>query len=66
MRREGTLGLFDFALELAKGAEVARNVGASLLLVELDEVVDEAVVEVLATEMGVNSGSQNFEGLKWR
>ena len=38
---ESTLGLLDFALELAHGTEVGVNVGASLLLVLIDEVIND-------------------------
>ena len=50
---ERTLGLLDLALQLTESAEVLGNVGAGLLLVLLEHVLDNTVVEVLATEMGV-------------
>ena len=61
LRRQGPLGLFDLPLQLAHSPEVTGNVGTRLLLVELDEVVDDTVVEVLTTEMGITGGSQDLE-----
>ena len=53
---ERALGLLDLALELTHSAEVGRDVGAGLLLVLLDEVVDDTVVEVLTTKVSVTVG----------
>ena len=58
---EGPLRLLDFALELAEGLEVLRDVSAGLLLVLLDEVVHDTVVEVLTTKVSVTSGSQDLK-----
>ncbi|KAL7278603.1 LOW QUALITY PROTEIN: hypothetical protein ACG7TL_007604 [Trametes sanguinea] len=58
---ERALRLLDFALELAEGTEVARDVSSGLLLVLLDEVVDDTVVEVLTTKVSVTGGSQHLE-----
>jgi hypothetical protein len=59
---KSTLGLLDLALELAHGAEVLGDVLAVVLaLPGLDEVVDDAVVEVLSSKVGVSSGRKNLE-----
>jgi hypothetical protein len=58
---KSTLGLFYFALELAQRTKVGRDVGASFLLVLLDEVFDDAVIKVLTTQVGITSGSQDLE-----
>jgi hypothetical protein len=59
--RQGPLGLLDLPLQLAHGPEVLGSVGAGLLLVELDEVVNDTVVKVLTTKVGVTSGGQDLE-----
>ena len=61
MAGESALSLLDFTLELAHGAEVAANVGTSLLLVELDEVVNDTVIEILTTQVSVTSGGQDLK-----
>src|SRR6267154_4357650 len=43
---QGTLSLLDLVLELAHGMEAGADIGSCLLLVLLDEVVDDAVIEV--------------------
>lgn len=53
--------LFDLTLQLAECPVVLEDVGSSLLLVLLDHAVDDAVVEVLATKIGVTSGSQDLK-----
>jgi hypothetical protein len=58
---ECSLGLFDFTLEFAESTEVGRNVCASLLLVNLDEVVNDAVIEIFSSEMGITGCSEDFE-----
>ena len=58
---ESTLGLLDFTLELSESAEVLGNVGTGLLLVQLDEVLHDALIEIFTTKMSVTSGSQNLE-----
>ncbi|KAF5326355.1 hypothetical protein D9611_000923 [Ephemerocybe angulata] len=58
---ESALGLLNFTLELAESTEVLRDVGAGLLLVLLDEVLDDTVIEILTAEMGVTSGGQDLE-----
>src|SRR5690606_7350856 len=46
---------------LAHGLEVLGDVDAVLLVVELDEVVDDTVIEILTSEMGITGGSLNLE-----
>ena len=50
---ERALGLLDLVAQLLHGAVVLAYVFAALLLIQLDEVLDDALVEVLATQMGV-------------
>ena len=61
LRRQSSLSLLNFPLQLAHGPEILGNVGTGLLLVTLDEVVDDAVVEVLTTKVGITSGGQDLE-----
>lgn len=61
LRRQSTLGLLGLTLELTHGLEVLGDVNAVLLVVRLGKVVDDALIEILTTEMGVTSGSQNLE-----
>jgi hypothetical protein len=61
LRRKGTLGLLGLTLELAHGLEVLGDVDVVLLVVALGEVVDDTLVEILTTKMGVTSGGQNLE-----
>ncbi len=58
---KSALRLLHLALELAHSPKVLRGVDTSLLLVELDEVINNPVVEVLTTEMCITSCFQNFE-----
>ena len=59
--RQGTLGLFGFALELAHGLGVLGDVDRVLLVVGLGEVVDDALVEILTTKMGVTGSGQDLK-----
>ena len=61
LRRQSPFGLFDFPLQLAHSPEVLGNIGTSLGLVDFDEVVNDTVVKVLTTKVGVTSGSQNLK-----
>lgn len=56
-----SLGLFDLTFEFTHGTKIGGNVSAGLLLVELDEVVDDTVIEIFTTKMGITSGSQDLE-----
>ena len=47
--------------ELLHGSVVLADVLASLLLVELDEVLHDSLVEVLSSEMSVSIRSQHLE-----
>jgi len=47
------LRLPDLALELAHGTELARDIGARLLLVELDKVLDDALVNAGTWDRGI-------------
>ena len=40
---------------------VGSDISGSLLLVELGEVLDDAVIEIFSSEMGVTSGGKNLE-----
>lgn len=59
--REGTLRLLGLTLELTHGLEVLGDVDTVLLVVGLGEEVDDALVEILTTQVGVTGGSQNLE-----
>ena len=59
--RESTLGLFDLTLQLTHGLEVLGDVDVVLLVVGLDKVVDNSLIEVLTTEMGVTGSSLDLE-----
>ena len=61
LRGQSPLSLLDLPLQLAHGPEILGNVGTGLLLVALDKVVDDAVVEVLTTKMGITSSSQDLK-----
>ena len=61
MEGKGALRFFYFALELAQCTKVGRDVCASLLLVLLDKVFNDAVIEILTTKVGVTSGSQDLK-----
>ena len=54
---KGAFRLFYFALKLAQCTKVGRDVCAGLLLVLLDEVLNDAVIEILTTEVGITSSS---------
>jgi len=58
---QGTLGLLDFALKLAKSSKILGNIGAGFLLVAFDQVVHYAVVEIFTTEMSVTSSCQDLK-----
>jgi hypothetical protein len=58
---ESPFCLFDFPLQFAEGPEVGGDIGASLLLVGLDKVVNDTVVEVFTTEMGVACSCEDLE-----
>ncbi len=57
---ECSLGVLDLKLEFTHSAEVDRWVSAGLLLVEVDEVVDDTVIEIFSSEMGVTSGGKDL------
>ncbi len=61
LARQRPLGLLNLALQFAESAEVLADVGAGLLLVRLDEVLDDAVVEIFSSKMGITGGGQDLE-----
>lgn len=61
LRREGTLGLLSFTLELAHSLEVLGDIDVVLLVVGLGQVVDDTLIEILTTKVGVTGGSQDLE-----
>jgi hypothetical protein len=62
LRRKGTLGLLDFALEFTHSTEVLGDVlSVVLALPDLDDVVDDSVVEIFSSEVSVSGGRENFE-----
>uniref|UniRef100_A0A0E0L2V5 Uncharacterized protein n=1 Tax=Oryza punctata TaxID=4537 RepID=A0A0E0L2V5_ORYPU len=60
-RARRTLGALALAAELAQRACVAGDVAAVLPADDLDEVVHEALVEVLAAEVGVAVGGKDLK-----
>merc|ERR1712018_136679 len=60
-RGKDSLGLLALGSEAAHGTGVALDVNAGLLLEGGDAEVDEDVVEVLTTKMGVTIGGLHFE-----
>ncbi|CEO96728.1 hypothetical protein PBRA_005332 [Plasmodiophora brassicae] len=60
-RRQRSLGTLALRSQATQGAVVARDVLLVLALELLGEVLDEAVVEVLATEVGVTGGGLDLE-----
>jgi hypothetical protein len=61
LRGEGTLGLLDLALEFTHGLGVLGDIDIVFLVVLLGEVVDDTVVKVLTTEMGVTGSSLDLK-----
>src|SRR6185369_799502 len=59
--RQFDLGLFGGFLEALQGQHVSLQVDAGFLLELVDDVVDQALVEVFAAEEGVAVGGQHFE-----
>lgn len=59
--RESSLSLFGLTLQLAHGLEILGDVDAVLLVVGLGQVVDDSLVKVLTTKVGVTGGSQDLE-----
>lgn len=61
MTGEGPLGLLDLTLQFTESAKVLADISASFFLVALDEVVNDAIIKIFTTKMGVTSSSQNLE-----
>lgn len=59
--RESSLSLFGLTLQLAHGLEILGDVDAVLLVVGLGQVVDDSLVKVLTTKVGVTGSSQDLE-----
>lgn len=55
------LGLLHLATELLHGAVVLPHILPGLLLVQLDEVLHDALVEVLSSQVGVSIGGHHLE-----
>mmetsp|Transcript_6918 Transcript_6918/g.16789 ORF Transcript_6918/g.16789 Transcript_6918/m.16789 type:complete len:167 (+) Transcript_6918:1108-1608(+) len=60
-RAESSLCLLDLTSKLLDGPLVTAHVLATLLLEDLHEVLHDALVEVLATQVGVSVGGYNFK-----
>jgi hypothetical protein len=58
---QGPLGFLNLTLEFTESAKVLADISTSLLLVRLDKVLDDAVIEIFTSKMGVTSGGQNLE-----
>ena len=61
LRGERALGALDLAAQLLDGALVLGRVGAVLALEDLEQVLDHAVVKVLAAKVGVARGRDHLE-----
>ncbi|PMB65055.1 NAD-specific glutamate dehydrogenase [Beauveria bassiana] len=61
LRRQSTLGLFSLTLELTHGFGVLGDVNIVLLVVGFGEEVDDALVEILTTKMGVTGGGKDLK-----
>jgi len=61
LARECPFGFLDLALEFPERTKVLGDVGAGLLLVRLNQVINNTVVEIFSTKMCVTSGSQDLE-----
>ena len=59
--RKGSLGFLNLTPQLLDGTDVLAEILALLLLVELDEVLHDALVEVLSSKMGVSVGGDDLE-----
>jgi hypothetical protein len=59
--REGTLGTLTSSAETTESTSITGEILLMLTLELVDEVVDEAVVEVLTTKVSVTSGGLNLE-----
>ena len=60
-RRQLDLGALGRVLQALQGQRILAQVDALVLVEFLDEVVDDALVEVFAAEEGVAVGGQHFE-----
>ena len=59
--RESTLGLLNLTLEFTHGLRILGDVDALVLVVLLDEVGNDAVIEIFTTKMSVTSSRLNLE-----
>nr|P41755.1 RecName: Full=NAD-specific glutamate dehydrogenase; Short=NAD-GDH [Achlya klebsiana]AAA17563.1 NAD-specific glutamate dehydrogenase [Achlya klebsiana] len=60
-RRKSTLGTFTSGTKTAKGTLVLGHILAVLALEFSGKVVDEAVIEIFTTQVGITSSSLDFE-----
>jgi hypothetical protein len=58
---EVTLGLLNFHLQLLHGSGVLLDINVVLLLEDLDEMLSNSLIEILSSEMGISSSSDDFE-----
>jgi len=58
---QGSLGFLNLTLKLTHGLEILGDIGAVLLVVELGEVLDDTVIEIFSSQVGITSGGQNLE-----
>ena len=61
MARKSTLGLFDLALEFTHSTKVSGYVCTGLLLVLFNEVINDTVIKVFTTKVGVTGSCKNFK-----
>ena len=62
LRRENSLCVLDSLLQLAHGALVLGDISAGLRLVGFHQIVNDAVVKVFSTEVGISCGSEDLVG----
>ena len=60
LNRENSLRALDRLLQLAHGALVLGDVCAGLLLVGFYQVVDDTIVEVFSTKVGISCSGENL------
>lgn len=59
--RQAPLGLLDLTTKLLHSAVVFAHIFASLLLIQLDEVLHDTLVKVLASQVSVTVGGHHFK-----
>jgi hypothetical protein len=58
---QSPLRLFHLPLQFPQSPQICRNVCPSLLFVQFCEMVNDAIIEIFSTEMGVSSSGEDFK-----